>query len=136
LADIAELNVLKILQSIDPETGKEGLSEHIRIRTDPVDAQPFPLEILNAGDLFLADNISRHTSLALADHNEIFGAAHDCPRRGKSADDPHIRFPREQGGSPGGTGCNKDELNIEPLLLKKPASLAIHMGDMETTGAV
>src|SRR4029434_7279599 len=110
LADIAELNVLEIFQSIDPETGKGGLSKHIRIRTDAVDTQPSPLEILNAGNLLLADNVSRHAGLALADHDEIFGAAHDCPRRGKSADDPHIRFSGEQGGRAGGTGSDKDKL--------------------------
>src|SRR4030095_3963462 len=74
-ADIAELHVLKIFQCIDPETGKGGLSKHIRIRTDSVNSQPSPLEILNAGNLLLADNVSRHAGLALAAHDELFGAA-------------------------------------------------------------
>ena len=118
-ADIAELNVLKILQGIDPKAGEGGLSKHVRIRTDPVDAQPFSLQFLDASDLPLANNVPRHAGLALSDDHQIFCPSHNCPRRGKSADDPDIRFPREQGSSPGGTGSDKDELNVKSLLLEK-----------------
>ena len=41
LADTSELNVLKIFERIHLESVKGGLGEHVRIRTDPIDAEPF-----------------------------------------------------------------------------------------------
>jgi hypothetical protein len=38
LANIAELNILKVFEGIDVKTRKSDLGKHIRIRTDAVDA--------------------------------------------------------------------------------------------------
>src|SRR4030095_9549366 len=120
LTDGTELNVLEIFERIHLKTGKRRLCKHVRIRTDPVDAKPLSLQILDAGDFFLADNRPGHAILALPDHNQILGSSSNRPGRSKSADDPYIDFPRQYRSRPQGTGSNKDEFHIESLFFEEP----------------
>src|SRR5215510_10517280 len=99
LTDSTELDVLEIFKRIHLKTGKSSLREHVRIRTDPVNAQSFSPEILDARDFFLADNRPGHTVFALPDHHQIFGSSGNRPCRGEAADDPHVDLPREYRGS-------------------------------------
>jgi hypothetical protein len=50
----------------------------------------------------------------LADNHQILGPSHDCPYRGKSANDPQIYFARQNRSGPGGTGGDKDKLDVKP----------------------
>ena len=99
------------------------MSEHVRVGTDPVNAQSLPFEVLNAGNLLFADDVPGHSDLALTDHHQSFGASHDGPRRRKSADDPHICFSAEHRRCADGTGGDKDELDVEALLLEETGFL-------------
>src|SRR5215510_7857555 len=99
LTDSTELDVLEIFKRIHLKTGKSSLREHVRIRTDPVNAQSLSPEILDADDFLLADNCAGHAVLALPDHHQIFGSSGNRPCRSESPDNSYIDFPRQYRGS-------------------------------------
>ena len=74
---------------------------------------------MDAGDIFLADDVARHAVFALADDHQIFGSADDRAYRGKAADDPDVGFSCEHRSCSRRTGGNEDELDVETLLLEE-----------------
>jgi len=95
------------------------LCVHIRVRTDPVDAEPFAFEFLDAGDLFPADDGPDHGVLALADDHQILGAAENSPDRSKAANDADVRFARENRRRSERTRTDIDQTNVGSVFFEK-----------------
>jgi hypothetical protein len=112
------------------------LGEHIRVRADPVDAEPLAFELLDAGNLLLP-TIAPVMRFLLWPIMTKFLAPPEIARMG--ANPPMIptsTSPDKIEVVPSGPEAINTSFTSKPCFLKKPASLAIHMGAIETTGAV
>ena len=100
LADIAKLDVAQILERIDIEAGERRLSEHVRVGTDPVDAQTLAFEIRDLAISFLPTMVPVMRFLVCPIITRFFAPPAIARIGANPPMTPTSRFTREHRGSP------------------------------------
>jgi len=130
------LDILKVFKRINLKAGECGLGKHIGIRPDAVDAEALPPQICTVAISFLA-RILLVIRFLLWPMIERPLAPPTIARMGAKPPmiPTSVSLPSTD-AVPIGPEAMKTSLTSSPCFLNRPASLAIHMGAIEATGAV